>query len=96
MKNPPKQRKVTSEAIDRTKPASVVIDKFGGLTRFCTATGYGISTAHSWIRRGFIPPVLRTMPDRSVHQHIIAVGRTMRIIVKPADFVEAVPVAAGG
>lgn len=82
-----KQRAITSERIDPSKPASIVIDRrFNGLTNFCEKTGFPISTANDWRIKGFIPPTRR---DGSPCQsHILAVAEKEGIEMDPADFVE--------
>jgi hypothetical protein len=85
-----KQRAITSDRVDPTKPAAIIInDRFGGLTRFCELTGYKTSTAHGWTLTGFIPPRLH---GESTHSHILAVAEANGIEIEAADFVER-PVA---
>ena len=81
----PKQRAITSERVQADKPASRVINKFGGLTRFCNLTGYPISTAHGWTVSGYIPPMSK---GRNNHQHIIATAKSNEIALAPIDFVD--------
>lgn len=86
-----KQRALTSTKVDRLKPASVIIDKFGGLTRFCEMTGYKIQTAHRWTTSGYIPPYWN---GASRHLHILEVAKANRIKLLPSDFVEVPHVAS--
>lgn len=86
-----KQRKLTSQRVDPTKPAAIIINGiFEGLTNFCKLTGYPTSTAHGWTINGFIPPRWR---KKSTHPHIIAVGRKAGYEIGPEHFVETVPAA---
>lgn len=80
-----KQRAITSDKVDPTKPASIVIDKFGGLTRFCEITGYATSTAHGWTVSGYIPPHRR---GASTHAFILAKAKQNGVKLDPADFVD--------
>lgn len=72
-------RTLTSDRIDRTAPASIVIEKFGGLTRFCELTAVPTSTAHSWAEVGLIPARRQA--------HILQVAATHSVPVTPPDFV---------
>lgn len=82
-----KQRAITSDKIDLTKPASIVINgRFKGLSRFCALTGYPTSTAHGWMETGYIPAHRK---KASVHAHILAVAAEHGIEIERADFVEA-------
>lgn len=87
---PPKLRALSSKRVDRSKPASVVIDKFGGLSKFCQATGYALGTAHGWTVSGYIPAHRKGV---STHAHIMAVARANGITIAPGDFVDQAPVA---
>lgn len=89
----PKLRALSSKRVDRSKPASVVIDKFGGLTRFCQLTGYPTSTAHGWTVSGYIPAQRKGV---STHQHIMGIAAANRISLKPGDFVDQAPAIANG
>lgn len=86
-----KQRKIISGKVDRSKPASRVIDAFGGLTRFCELTGYASSTAHGWTVSGYIPAHRK---GQSIHGHILAVAGREGVKIEPGDFVDS-PALAG-
>jgi len=87
-----KQRRITSSKVDPAKPASRVINAFGGLTRFCELTGYPTSTAHGWTVSGYIPPHRR---GHSVHAHILAIAVREKVELEAADFVDQpAPLAA--
>ncbi len=88
-----KQRAITSDRVDQTKPASIVINIFGGLTRFCELTAYATSTAHGWTVSGYIPAHRKGV---SIHAHILGVAAANNIPLKPDHFVDQVPVAADG
>lgn len=60
MKKSRAARTPRAESIDQTAPASIVVNKFGGLARFCDAAEkagnpYATSTVWGWIKRGDIP-----------------------------------------
>lgn len=81
-----KQRAVTSTRVDRTKPANQVVDKFGGLTRFCEICDWQLSTVHAWLVRGLIPT--RVRHGISYQAYIIGKGREHGIEILPSDFIE--------
>lgn len=85
-----KARTPRTENIDQTAPASVVINKFGGLARFCELSAeqatedrpaIPTSTVWGWLVRGDIPP--KRVPE------IKAIAQAARPIVrlKDSDFV---------
>ena len=74
----PRRRAQTSD-IDRTAPASVIIDKFGGLMRFCDLNGIPTSTAFGWQKSGLIPSRRQ--------EAILTRAREHKVAIKPADFV---------
>ena len=41
-----KRLPTTSDRIDQTAPAYIVVDKWGGLAEFCRDTGWPTSTVH--------------------------------------------------
>lgn len=94
-----KPRKISNPMLDRSKPASTVVNKFGGLTPFCEATGYPTSTVSGWIVNGYIPARYqrRCADERrgtSIHLHILEVAKANRIKLLPSDFVEVAHVAS--
>lgn len=81
-----KQRKLTSQRVDPTKPAALIINGiFHGLTNFCNLTGYPTSTAHGWTINGFIPPRWRKEPT---HPHILKVAAKAGYEMDASMFVE--------
>lgn len=81
-----KQRALTSDRIDQTKPAYVVIHiRFRGLANFCRLTGYPRSTAYDWMVKGYIQP---RRGDQSVHAHILHVASENAIEMTAADLVD--------
>lgn len=78
-----KQQTVRSDRINPSMPASVVISRFGGLTRFCQLTGYKTSTVWDWMAKGFIPA------DRQTH--VLEMARLYELPLEPADFVYQPP-----
>lgn len=84
-----KQRALTSDRVDHSKPAPIIINqRFNGLTHFCELTGYPTSTAWGWVERGFIPPRWR---GKSTQPHILAIAAKHKISMEAADFVEQLP-----
>lgn len=79
-------RRVTSVRIDRTTPASRVIEAFGGLTRFCEACDWPLSTVHSWLSRGLVPA--RWRDGVSYQSYIIARAREQGIDLPVVFFIE--------
>jgi hypothetical protein len=88
--NARKQREITNERIDQTKPAFIVIDKAGGLTSFCRDYDYKTSTVYGWLESGFIPTRPRpTVAGEMSHQAwILHRSRELKHGVKPTDFIE--------
>lgn len=82
---PRKQRALSAEQIDRTKPASLIVAKFGGLMRFCNLTGYKTSTVHGWVVRGFIPAHRGGV---SHHAHIMKIAAANKIELTATDFLD--------
>ncbi len=80
-----KQRAITSDRVSAEKPANVVINRFGGLTKFCNATGFSTSTVHGWMVSGYIPPHRK---GESTYAYILQVAADNDIALDPADFVE--------
>lgn len=74
-----KPRAIKSENVDPRMPASIVVSKFGGLTRFCEWTGYKTSTVWNWMARGYIPA------DRQTH--VLEMAKLHGVAVDPLDFV---------
>jgi hypothetical protein len=92
-----KQRKITSERVDQTKPAFKVVDAFGGLTRFCEENDFALSTVHSWLANGLIPSRKREHPELgeiSYQAWILANAERLGIEMAPSIFVEQPPIAA--
>ena len=83
-----KQRVTTSDRVDQSKPAFRIVDRAGGLTRFCELFDFPPSTVHHWLTIGMIPA--RKREGQSYAAYIIAKGREHGIDYTPADFVEAV------
>jgi hypothetical protein len=74
-----KPRAIRSANVDPRMPASVVVTRFGGLTRFCDWTGYKTSTVWDWMRNGYIPANRQT--------HVMAMAEAHGVDLAPADFV---------
>ena len=71
--------------IDRGAPASVVVAKFGGLSRFAAAIQKPPSTVHRWLVKGHI--------DGAYHAEIMAAAKVPGNLVDgvrlvPLDFVD--------
>lgn len=65
--------------------AEGVIKAFGGATALATATGWPVSTVHSWLRRGAIPDYRRAD---------ILAAAARRNVVLPPEFAGAADAAA--
>lgn len=92
-----KQRQIISDRVDESMPASIVINKFGGLSRFCEITGFAISTVHGWTVSGFVPN--RKKNGVSYQAYIMATAAEKGIELEPSDFFEqpvSGPAHAGG
>jgi hypothetical protein len=74
--------KPAKHPIDRTKPASIIVEKFSGIKRFCEATGYKLGTVHRWLVKGYI--------DGKYHAHILGCAKAKRIKLGPIDFVDRI------
>lgn len=96
-----KPRKV-SDLIDTNAPAYRVVQKGGGLTKFCKDFDFSTSTVHSWLTKrngrggsGLIPSRTRYSEEHgkeiSYQAWIIHRGRQLDPPVEygPEDFVEA-------
>lgn len=94
-----KPRKISNPMLDRSKPASIVVNKFGGITPFSDMTGYPKSTVSYWVVQGYIPARYqnRCREERRgmlIHLHILEVAKANRIKLLPSDFVEVPHVAS--
>jgi hypothetical protein len=87
-----KQRKITNEQIDQNKPAFLIIDRCGGLTKFCEDFSYSASTVYGWLESGLIPAKMRQTPKGELsHQAWILVrARELGVVIEPMDFIERV------
>jgi hypothetical protein len=92
-KRPRKMRRLTCDKIDETKPAALIVAKFGGLSRFCSICGFGVSSVHGWMVRGLIPSRF-TSEGHSYQAHILAKAHELGIELGPEDFIETTAVAA--
>lgn len=82
-----KQRSLTSENVKTDSPAARIVDKFGGLTRFCELCDFPHATAHSWMTRaGCIPNKRRD--DMSYQAWIMARAVENGIVITPVDFLD--------
>lgn len=80
-KSPRKARRSNSTQVDPTQPASIVINKFGGLGQMHKDTGYATSTLWGWARRGYIPNP--KIPEIKAH------AIRLKVKLKDSDFVPA-------
>jgi len=74
--------------IDRTMPASVICERFGGLTKFAQAFDppKSLSTVQRWLEGGLIP---------SRHQgDALEAAKRARVKLKATDFIPAKQEAA--
>lgn len=74
-----KPREIRSANVDPRMPASVVVMKFGGLTRFCDWTGFKTSTVWDWMINGYVPS--KRQP------HVMEMAKLHGVDLEPADFV---------
>lgn len=74
-----RKRPIRSDNVDPRMPASIVVSKFGGLSRFCEWTGYKSSTVWNWLVKGYVPA------DRQTH--VLDMAKLHGVEVDPADFV---------
>lgn len=86
----PQPRKSWSVKIDATAPATRVVNKFGGLSAFCEATGFATSTVHSWQVRGLVPSrMMDTAEGRMSYQAwIMRCGKERGVEIDATDFIE--------
>lgn len=86
-----KPRRITSENIDETKPAAIIIAKAGGLTNFCRDYDFATSTVHSWMLNGLIPTRKRIVPalgEVSYHAWILHRSAELGHGITAGDFIE--------
>lgn len=94
-------RKTTSELIDQNSVAFRIVQKAGGLSKFCEDFDFPTSTVHSWLTKrngrgksGLIPARTRFSADHgreiSYQAWIMHRGRQLEPPVEygPEDFVE--------
>lgn len=90
MKPERKPRKLVSPKVDPTKPAYLIVQKFGGLAKFCQICEWPMSTVHSWLTTGLIPS--RKRDGNSYQSFIMERGASHGIEVLPRDFIEGMSV----
>jgi hypothetical protein len=91
-----KQRAITSDKVDQTKPAFVVVDMFGGLTKFCEENDFSAGTVHGWLVNGLIPSRKREHPEHgeiSYQAWILLNAERLGVKLEPRHFIEQ-PIAA--
>lgn len=82
-----KQRIISSDRVMTDRPAHRIVDKFGGLSRFCELCDFPIATVHSWLTRsGSIPAKYRG--DLSYQAWIMAKAIEHEIPLELADFLD--------
>jgi hypothetical protein len=74
-----KPRRIRSGSINPEMPASVVVTRFGGLTRFCEWTGFPTSTVWNWMAKGYIPAERQP--------HVLERAERHGVELEAADFV---------
>lgn len=87
----PQLRRTTSERIDQSKPAYLIVRKCGGLAAFCRWYGFKTSTVHSWLLSGLIPSRQRDFPEigrASIQAWILHRSKQLGHEVEPGDFIE--------
>jgi len=78
-------RQPSAAKIDVNAPAYLVVEKFGGLARFCELSGIPSSTVWGWVKRGDIP--FRHVPNIKM----IAARCKPVVKLKDSDFLRKVP-----
>jgi hypothetical protein len=82
-----KQRSLTSDRVLAERPAARIVEKFGGLSRFCELCDFPISTVHSWlIRSGSIP--MKYRGEISYQAWIMQKAAEHEIELEPSDFLD--------
>ena len=77
---------MATPTIDRTRPAALIIDKFGGLSAFAKALDKSPSTCHRWLVSGLIP---------SRHQAaVLDAAKANRVKLRAQEFIPAEPASA--
>ncbi len=82
-------RRITSKHIDQTKPAPIIVARFGGLMAFCDATGFNPSTVHTQMRNGFFPNRIHRESGLSLQAYIMRCAEKHGVKVKATDFIES-------
>lgn len=84
-------RRTTSDNIDQTKPAYLIIQKGGGLSAFCRDYDFPTSTVHSWMLSGLIPSRTRDTPEGRISYQAWIMRRSEELGhgIAPEDFIEA-------
>lgn len=85
-----KQRAITSDKVKPNSPAARIIDKFGGLSKFCELCDFAHGTVHGWMVTGLIPAKTRPVGDRpwSYAAWILGAARLHEIDLSAADFID--------
>lgn len=81
-----KQRELTSGNVKHESSAARIVDKFGGLTRFCELCDFPVSTVWKWTTTGVVPS--RQRDGMSYQAWIILRGRDNGIEIAPAEFID--------
>ena len=77
---------MATPTIDRTRPAAIIADRFGGLSAFAKALDKTPSTVHRWLASGLIP---------SRHQAaVLEAAKRNRVKLRAQDFIPAETVSA--
>lgn len=82
-----KQRRITSDKIDQTKPVPVIVARFGGLSEFSRKTGFAVGTVHGWMVSGFVPN-RSTAEGKSYQAHILDVAKEAGVPLEAGDFIQ--------
>lgn len=96
---PRKARRITSENVDTTKPAAIIVAKAGGLTNFCNDYDFPTSTVHSWMLSGFVPSrrrVVDGLGEVSYQAWILHRSAELGHGITAGDFIEQQPAATEG
>jgi hypothetical protein len=81
-----KPRTITSDRVKAEAPAARIVEKFGGLSRFCEICDFAHGTVHGWMTNGLIPAKVRD--GMSYTAWIIAKAAVHEIELTAEDFID--------
>lgn len=81
-------RRITSTLIDQSKPAPIIVARFGGLMAFCDATGFKPSTVQTQMQNGFFPNRIHSESGLSLQAYILRCATERGVKMAADDFIE--------